>query len=58
MPNSAQLKLLSSFFANLAVVWLAAALVTPVNLLTAMRSLFNGITALLFGVLLLKEVKE
>ncbi len=55
--NNSQLKLLSNFFSNIAVVWFTAAFVGALNLPLTLRSIGNGIMALLVGLYLLRESK-
>ncbi len=56
--NALQIRLLSEFFANMAVVWFAAAFVAPIDFQAELRSLINGSLSLVGALFLLKGVRE
>lgn len=53
-----QLKLLSDFFANMAVVWFGATVISSMNVFIGIRSLFTGFLSLFIGIIIVKEVNE
>lgn len=52
-----QLRLLAEFFANLAVVWFATALIAPTNLIIAIKAILSGLLSIYVGLILIKEVE-
>lgn len=53
-----QLKLLSEFFSDMAVVWFAAAFIAPVEPTSALKAAMSGFSALYFALSLAREVKS
>ncbi|TRZ51303.1 hypothetical protein D4R99_04550 [bacterium] len=53
-----QLKLLSDFFANMAVVWFGATIISSTSVFIGIRSLFTGFLSLFIGMIIIKEVYE
>lgn len=56
--NTAQIKMVSDFFANLAVIWFAAALINLTNISNSIKSVINGFIFLVFAFSVLKGVKD
>lgn len=55
--NISQLRVLSEFFSNMAVIWFAAAFVAPASPNYTLRAAFSGFLSILLALFLLKEVE-
>ncbi len=56
--NKEQIKLVSSFFSNLSIVWFAAALINPANIDTSIKFAIDAIISLSLAVYLLKGIES
>lgn len=54
--NREQIRLISSLFSNLSIVWLAAAVINPTNMDVSLKFIMDAIMSLTIAIYLLKGI--